>query len=184
MTGSFCTLEEVLKQMQELVDMGNQVFPIMSFAVADTDTRFGTAQFFKDKVYEITGNRPIMTLQDAEPIGPQKLLDIILVSPCTGNTLAKLANAVTDTPVTMACKAHLRNQRPVVLGISTNDGFGANARNLGELMNRKLYYFVPFGQDDPNGKPTSLIANYDLTAETIAQAMQGKQLQPVLLRDK
>ena len=182
MTGSFCTLEEVLKQMKQLVDMGHKVIPIMSFAVANTDTRFGKADYFKERVFEITGNKPIMTIEDAEPVGPKKLLDVILVSPCTGNTLAKLANAITDTPVTMACKAHLRNLRPVVLAISTNDGLSANAKNIGTLLNRKNTYFVPFGQDNPTSKYNSLIADFDMTAQTIEMAMDGKQIQPILLR--
>lgn len=169
--------------MTELVEMGNKVIPIVSFSVANTDTRFGKAQYFKDKMQEITGVRPIETIEDAEPIGPKQLLDVMLVSPCTGNTLSKLANAVTDTPVTMACKAHLRNLRPVVIAISTNDGLSANAKNIGMLVNAKNFYFVPFGQDNPWNKSNSLIANFELTASAIENALAGTQMQPLLLRD-
>ncbi|MHB1315194.1 MAG: dipicolinate synthase subunit B [Christensenellales bacterium] len=184
LTGSFCTIEEVLNQMKQLVDAGNKVIPILSFAVAHTDTRFGKAAYFKEKIIEITGVKPIQTIEDAEPVGPQKLLDILLVSPCTGNTLSKIANAVTDTPVTMACKAHLRNLRPVVLAISTNDGLSANAKNIGALLNRKNIYFVPFGQDNPINKCNSLIADYSLTVAALEKALEGKQLQPLLLGGK
>ncbi len=181
-TGSFCTIERIFEQMRQLVDMGNTVVPILSFAVANTDTRFGKARDFRDKMVEITGNQPIDSIEGAEPIGPKALLDVLLVSPCTGNTLAKLANAVTDTPVTMACKAHLRNQRPVVIALSTNDGLAANAKNIGALLNVKNVYFVPFGQDNPQSKRTSLVADFDLTVQTLEKAILGEQLQPILLQ--
>lgn len=181
-TGSFCTIEQVLEQMQQLVDMGNKVIPIVSFSVANTDTRFGSAEYFNNRMKEITGVEPIKTIEAAEPIGPKGLLDVLVVSPCTGNTLSKLANAVTDTPVTMACKAHLRNQRPVIIAVSTNDGLAANAKNLGSLLNTKYVYFVPFGQDSPLNKSTSLIADFKLTKDTIEQALKGIQLQPLLLK--
>lgn len=184
LTGSFCTISEVLKQMKQLVDMGNKVVPILSFAVANTDTRFGKAEFFKEQIEEITGMKPIQTIEDAEPIGPKALLDVLVVSPCTGNTLSKLANAITDSPVTMACKAHLRNQRPVVIAVSTNDGLAANAKNLGILLNIRNVYLVPFGQDNPINKCNSLIADFSLTAETVEKALLGQQLQPILLRGK
>lgn len=181
-TGSFCTIDKVLEQMRQLMEMGNKVIPIVSFAVANTNTRYGSADYFMSKIKDITGLEPIKTIEDAEPIGPKSMLDVLLISPCTGNTLSKLANAVTDTPVTMACKAQLRNQRPVVIALSTNDGLSANAKNLGIMLNRKNIYFVPFGQDSPADKCCSLIADFTLTAETIAQALEGKQLQPLLLR--
>jgi len=181
-TGSFCTIEQIFTQMKQLVDMGNNVIPIVSFAVASTDTRFGTAAYFKGRMKEITGNAPIETITAAEPIGPKALLDVLLISPCTGNTLSKLANAVTDTPVTMAYKAHMRNQRPVVIALSTNDGLSANAKNLGVLLNVKGVFFVPFGQDDPIKKTTSLIANFDLTADTLKKALLNEQIQPLLLK--
>ena len=182
LTGSFCTLEEALKEMQTLKDAGAQITPIVSFAVASTDTRFGTAKYFHDRIVEITGKEPIATIEDAEPIGPKKLLDVLVISPCTGNTLAKLANAVTDTPVTMAAKAHLRNKKPVVIAISTNDGLSANAKNLGILLNVRNVFFVPFGQDNPINKSNSLIADYTKLVPAIEQAVLGEQLEPILLR--
>ena len=182
LTGSFCTLEDALKEMQALQEAGAIITPIVSFAVASTDTRFGTAKYFHARIVEITGREPIATIEDAEPIGPKKLLDVIVISPCTGNTLAKLANAVTDTPVTMATKGHLRNKRPVVIAISTNDGLSANAKNLGLLLNTRNIYFVPFGQDNPVHKSNSLIADYTKLLPTIEQAALGEQLQPILLR--
>ncbi len=182
LTGSFCTLEEALKEMQALKEAGATITPIVSFAVASTDTRFGTAKHFHDRIVEITGMEPIATIEDAEPIGPKKLLDVLVISPCTGNTLAKLANAVTDTPVTMAAKAHLRNKKPVVIAISTNDGLSANAKNLGLLLNARNVYFAPFGQDNPVHKSNSLIADYTKLLPTIEQAVLGEQLQPILLR--
>ena len=182
LTGSFCTLEEALKEMQTLKDAGAQITPIVSFAVASTDTRFGTAKYFHDRTVEITGKEPIATIEDAEPIGPKKLLDVLVISPCTGNTLAKLANAVTDTPVTMAAKAHLRNKKPVVIAISTNDGLSANAKNLGILLNVRNVFFVPFGQDNPINKSNSLIADYTKLVPAIEQAVLGEQLEPILLR--
>ncbi|MDI6631908.1 MAG: dipicolinate synthase subunit B [Bacillota bacterium] len=181
LTGSFCTLKEVVEQVKKLIDEGAEVFPIVTREVATTDTRFGTAAYWKGLLKEITGHEVIETIIDAEPIGPKKLLDILVVAPCTGNTLAKLANAITDGPVLMAIKAQLRNQRPVVLAIATNDALGMNARNLGVLLNAKNIYMVPFGQDNPAGKPNSLVARMDLLTETVVHALQGKQLQPVLI---
>jgi dipicolinate synthase subunit B len=181
LTGSFCTLKEVVEQVKKLIDEGAEVFPIVTREVATTDTRFGTAAYWKGLLKELTGHEVIETIIDAEPIGPKKLLDILVVAPCTGNTLAKLANAITDGPVLMAIKAQLRNQRPVVLAIATNDALGMNARNLGVLLNAKNIYMVPFGQDNPAGKPNSLVARMDLLTETVVHALQGKQLQPVLI---
>lgn len=174
--GSFCTLERTLQMMADLVSAGWEIQPIMSPITYGTDTRFGTAEHWRDQVEALCG-RPIWhTVAQVEPIGPRKLLDILLVAPCTGNTLGKLAGGITDTPVTMAVKAHLRNDRPVVLAVSTNDGLSASAANIGALLCRKNYYFVPFGQDDPLKKPTSLAAELSLTGA----ALEGRQLQPML----
>ena len=180
-TGSFCTLDIILIEIKRLIDEGADVYPIISFNVDNFDTRFGTAKGWKDKIKEATGKEIISTIQGAESIGPKAYLDIVVVAPCTGNTLAKLANAITDTPVTMAWKAHLRNNKPVVLGISTNDGLGANAKNLGLLLNMKNVYFVPFGQDDPIKKCNSLIADYEKIVPTIVKALKGEQIQPLLI---
>lgn len=180
-TGSFCTLDIILVEIKRLVDEGADVYPIISFNVDNFDTRFGTAKGWKDKIMEATGKEIISTIQGAESIGPKAYLDIVVVAPCTGNTLAKLANAITDTPVSMAWKAHLRNNKPVVLGISTNDGLGANAKNLGLLLNMKNVYFVPFGQDDPIKKCNSLIADYQMIVPTIVKALKGEQIQPILI---
>jgi len=181
LTGSFCTLDSVLKEISKMVEEGAIVFPIISDAVNTMDTRFGTAKDLKLKLETITGNKIISTIVDAEPIGPKSLLDIIVVAPCTGNTLSKLANGITDNAVTMAVKANLRNQKPVVIAISTNDGLGANAKNLGILFNAKNIYFVPFGQDDPHKKCNSLVAKMDAIIPTVIEALKGKQIQPVLV---
>ena len=178
--GSFCTFDAVLPVMRELA-ADYEITPILSPAAAETDTRYGLASRFLEEVREICGRRPILRLEDAEPIGPKGLLDILAVAPCTGNTLSKLAAGAADTTVTFACKAHLRNARPIVLAVSTNDGLAAGAANLGSLLNRKHYYFVPFRQDDPRGKPTSLVADFSLLPQTIQAALAGCQLQPMLL---
>lgn len=180
-TGSHCTIKEVLGQVTKLVEEGAEVFPIASLSV-DSDTRFGKGQEWKDFLEKTTGHKVINSIIDVEPIGPQKLLDIVIVAPCTGNTLAKLANGITDTTVIMAAKAHLRNQRPVVLAISTNDGLGINAKNIGMLLNMKNIYMVPFGQDNPTGKANSLVAKMSMLPETVAQALEGKQIQPVIVQ--
>ncbi|WP_333870491.1 dipicolinate synthase subunit B [Desulforamulus putei] len=182
LTGSHCTLDEVMPKIQELLDEGAEVFPIVSFAVDTIDTRFGTVQKWRDLLKQITGKEPINTISGAEPVGPKQLVDVVVIAPCTGNTMAKLANGITDTPVLMAAKAHLRNQRPVVLAISTNDGLGMNAKNLGLLLNTKNVYMVPFGQDSPTGKPNSLKSRMDLIIDTIEHALQGKQIQPILVQ--
>ncbi len=179
-TGSHCTLNEIMVEVKKLVDGGAEVFPIISGAVKTMDTRFGTAEHWKQRLEELTGRSPMSSIVDAEPVGPQKLFDVIVVAPCTGNTIAKFANAITDTPVLMACKAHLRNSRPVVLAVSTNDGLGLNAKNIGVLLTAKNVYMVPFGQDSPESKANSLVAHMDLIIDTIVAAMEGKQLQPVL----
>jgi len=181
LTGSFCTLKEVMGHIKKLVEEGAEVIPVVSREVATTDTRFGTAAYWKRVLRELTGNEIIDSVVAAEPIGPEKVLDLLVVAPCTGNTLAKIANAITDGPVLMAVKAQLRNQRPVVLAISTNDGLGLNARNLGVVLNTKNIYMVPFGQDDPKEKPNSLVARMDLLLETILHALNGKQIQPVMV---
>lgn len=180
LTGSSCNFEEIFPLIEEIASKGADIYPIISHAVDTFDTRFGTAEKWKEKFREITGKELISTIVDAEPVGPKLNLDVIVVAPCTGNTIAKLANAITDTTVTMACKAHLRNQKPLILAIATNDGLGANAKNIGLLMNTKNIYFVPFGQDSPENKPNSLIAKFHKIEETIEKAMEGKQLQPIL----
>lgn len=180
-TGSFCTFDSVYKEIEKVVAEGADVYPIISFSVDSYDTRFGTVNDHKSTLKRLTGHDIIATIVDAEPIGPKRLLDILVVAPCTGNTLGKLANAITDTPVTMACKAHLRNQKPLVIAISTNDGLSNNAKNLGILLNMKNVYFVPFGQDDPIKKCNSLVAKYEMIIPTIIEAMKGKQIQPLLV---
>jgi dipicolinate synthase subunit B len=171
-----------LKELEHICREYGTVLPIVSQACQTTDTRFGRAEDFLARVEELTGHKPIDSIQAAEPIGPKQLLDVLVIAPCTGNTLAKLAAGVTDTPVTMAAKAHLRNDRPLVAAIATNDGLSAAARNLGELLARKNYYFVPFGQDDPQRKPCSLMADFTRIGETVEAALEGRQIQPVLLR--
>ena len=159
-----------------------RVVPIVSEVVEDTDTRFGTAHDLMREMERICDHRVISTVKEAEPIGPQKLLDLLIIAPCTGNTLGKLASGVTDTSVTMAAKAHLRNERPVLIAPSTNDGLAASAASIGALLPRKYIYFVPFGQDDFEKKPTSLVANFSLVADAASAALVGRQLQPILLR--
>lgn len=181
LTGSFCTFAKVIPEIERLIAEGADIIPIVSESVDRYDTKFGKADEWKAKIEGITGKTLIKSIVEAEPIGPKSLLDIIVVAPCTGNTLAKIANAVTDTPVTMAVKAHLRNNKPVVIAISTNDGLGGNAKNLGLLLNMKNMFFVPFGQDDPLKKGNSLVAKFDLTVPTIVEALKGKQLQPMLV---
>ncbi len=180
--GSFCTHKEVLKELEAVCREYETVLPILSQACQTTDTRFGRASDFIAQVERLTGHTVTGAIETAEPIGPKKLLDALIIAPCTGNTLAKLAAGITDTPVTMAAKAHLRNDRPVVVAVATNDGLSAAARNIGELLARKNYYFVPFGQDDPERKPCSLMADFTRIRETLDAALLGKQLQPVLLR--
>jgi len=184
LTGSFCTVETILPQVRKLRQSGADIFPIFSKSVQETDTRFASADYWLEKVVEITGRSPWMTIVDVEPIGPQKLLDLLLIAPCTGNTMAKLANGVADAVVLMAAKAHLRNQRPVLIYISTNDGLGINAKNLAALMNTKNIYFVPFGQDNPNEKPNSLISDPETLLPAVMEALQGRQIQPVLVCGK
>ncbi len=182
LTGSHCTIAEVMPHLQNLVQEGAIVYPLVSYSVDQIDTRFGSARQWKEMLKEITGRPVINSLVGAEPIGPEKMLDVVVVAPCTGNTLAKLANGIVDTPVLMAVKAQLRNQLPVVLAISTNDGLGMNARNIGLLLNTKNIYLVPFGQDNPQEKPNSLKARMDLLVDTVVLALAGKQYQPLLVQ--
>ena len=179
--GSFCTFKRVLEELEKLAKEYD-ITPIMSSGAAFTDTRFGKAEDLRRRITEICGKEPITTIAGAEPIGPQALLDVLVIEPCTGNTLGKLANGITDTAVTMAAKAHLRNGRPVVLAVSTNDALGASARNIGTLMNAKKIYFVPMRQDAPQGKPASVVANFAKTGAAIKAALEGKQVQPVLVQ--
>ncbi len=179
--GSFCTIKQSVEALKKLVEMGYKVKPIMSQIVYTTDTRFGKSQELIEKVETLCGEKVIHDIAAAEPIGPKNLLDIIVVSPCTGNTLAKIALGITDTPVTMAVKAHLRNNKPVVLAPATNDALGASAKNIGLLHNTKNIYFVPFGQDDPYSKNNSLVCDFSLIPETVEKALEGTQIQPVFL---
>lgn len=182
MTGSYCTFSRVIEELIRLKQTGAEILPIMSENVYGTDTRFGTAEEFRWTVEDITGNKIIKSIREAEPIGPKKLLELLIVAPCTGNTLAKLANGITDTSVTLAVKAHIRNQRPVLLGVSTNDGLGNAARNIGTLLNVKNMYFIPFSQDDYENKPNSLVAEFRKLIPAAEAALEEKQLQPILLR--
>ena len=180
MTGSFCTFRKVLSELEKLSDYGADITPIMSETAYSTDTRFGTAEGFIKRLEDICNKPVISTLSAAEPIGPQSLLDLLIIAPCTGNTLAKLANGVTDSSVTLAAKAHLRNQKPVLIAVSTNDGLGNAAKNIGVLLNSKNIYFVPFGQDDFENKPNSLVADMSLISEASSAALDLRQLQPIL----
>ncbi|HEY8363822.1 MAG TPA: dipicolinate synthase subunit B [Tissierellaceae bacterium] len=181
-TGSFCTFDTVINEIKRMVDEGAEVYPIMSFNASSLDTKYGLAKDWIEKIENITGHKVISTIQDAEPIGPTAFLDVLVIAPCTGNTLAKIANGITDTPVCMAYKAHLRNGKPVVIAVSTNDGLSTNAKNLGLLLDKKNVYFVPFSQDDPFKKPNSIIAHYDMIIPTILEALKGKQIQPLLYK--
>ena len=178
--GSFCTHGRVLAELEKLCGTYETVVPIVSETSASTDTRFGTAHDLLATVERLTGRRPMTTIAQAEAIGPKKLLDVLVIAPCTGNTLGKLAGGITDTSVTMAAKAHLRNGRPVVVALASNDGLSGAAKNIGELLARRNYYFVPFGQDEPAAKPSSLMAEFSLIGETIDAALEGRQLQPLL----
>ncbi|CCQ93662.1 spore dipicolinate synthase subunit B [[Clostridium] ultunense Esp] len=180
LTGSSCNFEYVFPEIEKLANKGADLYPIISYSVNSFDTRFGTAEEWKNKLRNITGKELIATIVDAEPVGPKLGLDILIVAPCTGNTLSKLANGITDTPVTMACKAHLRNQKLLVLAIATNDGLGANGKNIGLLLNMKNIYFVPFRQDNPKEKPNSLVAKFEKIEPTLIEALSNKQIQPVL----
>lgn len=179
--GSFCTFEKSMEQARRLVQMGAEVTPILSYHAYSLDTRFGTAKANNQKLEDICGRPILHTIPDTEPVGPKKMFDVLAIAPCTGNTLAKLAMSIIDTPVTMAVKSHLRNGRPVVVAVSTNDALSGCAKNIGALENLRHYYFVPMRQDDFQKKPSSVVAEYSLLPQAIAAALQGKQLQPVLL---
>ncbi len=181
LTGSFCTFQKSLAEMKKLKAHGFDIIPIMSFNAYNLDTRFGKAEDFIKEIEQICGREIISTITAAEPIGPKKMTDIMVVLPCSGNTLAKLANGIYDTPVTLAVKSHLRNQRPVVIGVSSNDSLSATAKNIGVLLNNKHYYFVPMKQDDPIKKPFSVVCDFAGLEDTIEAALYGKQLQPILL---
>ena len=178
--GSFCTYSRVFPVMERLAK-NYDIIPIFSQSAYSMDSRFGTAAEHIAKAEAICGKPPLHTLTEVEPIGPKKLLDALIIAPCTGNTLAKLAHSIADGPVTMAAKSHLRNARPVIVAISTNDALAGAAENIGKLLARKHYYFVPFGQDDAFGKPTSIVADFSKIPQTLEQALAGKQLQPLLL---
>lgn len=180
-TGSFCTFSRVIEEVKALKTLGAELIPIFSLQVQSTDSRFGKADTFIKDMEAITEKQGIYTITEAEPIGPKALLDVLVIMPCTGNTLAKLAVGISDTPVLMAAKAHLRNEKPLVLSISTNDALGANLNNIGSLMNKKHVFFVPFGQDDYKNKPNSMVAHMELIPNTIQEALHGKQIQPVIV---
>lgn len=180
-TGSFYTFSKIIPKIKELIKNGSEVIPIMSYNSYNLDTRLGNAKDFINEIQEITGKNIIHTIQDAEPIGPKKLTDIMIVAPCSGNTIAKLTYGISDTPATMAVKSHLRNNLPVVIAPSTNDGLSGNAMNIGYLLNRKNYYFVPFRQDNPITKPRSILFDSEYIVKTIVAALEGEQIQPILL---
>jgi len=181
MTGSFCTFSKVMKEIETLSQKGADLVPIMSEMAWNTDTRFGKAEEFIGKFKSISQKDIIHTIKDAEPIGPKNLLDALIVAPCTGNTISKIANGITDSCVAMAAKATLRNKAPVIIAVSTNDGLGSSAKNIGILLNKANVYFVPFGQDDPNGKPDSLVADMTKIADTLKEALAGRILQPQII---
>lgn len=181
MTGSFCTFSKVLPQFKELVKLGANVIPIMSEHSYNMDTKFGNAKDIVEELESITGKKIINTIQGAEPIGPKKMTDIMLIAPCSGNTIAKLANGIVDNVATMAAKSHLRNNNPIVIAVSTNDGLSGAAENIGKLLNRNNYYFVPFRQDNPITKPRSLVFDDKYIIKTLEYAMDREQVQPILL---
>ena len=178
--GSFCTFKKAFAQLQSLIDAGAEVTAVMSFNAAALDTRFGKAEDHIAALEKMTGREVIKTIVGAEPIGPKRMFDALVIAPCTGNTLAKLAMGITDTPVTMAAKSHLRNSSPLVIAVSTNDGLSGSAKNIGALLNYRNIYLVPFGQDDPEGKPRSLVADFERLPEAVSAALDGVQLQPML----
>ena len=177
--GSFCTYERVFPVMTALAE-NHKVTPIFSRAAATLDSRFGTSAEFLARAEEICGTPPLLTIPELEPVGPKKLFDILIIAPCTGNTLAKLSHSMADGPVTMAAKSHLRNGRPILVAVSTNDALSGAAENIGRLLNRKHYYFVPFGQDDPVNKPNSMVAHFEMIPKAMEAALEGRQVQPIL----
>ncbi len=178
--GSFCTFSQVISEMKILKEKGYDLVPIMSFNAYQTDTRFGKAEEHIKNIENICERKIISTIAQAEPIGPKKLLDILVIEPCTGNTIAKLANGITDTPVTLAAKAHLRNNKPLLIAVSTNDALSGSAKNIGKLMNIRNIFFVPFKQDNPADKPRSMIADFDKTEEAMLCAIKNEQIQPII----
>jgi len=181
-TGSFCTFRKTIEQMENLMKIKDiQITPIMSFNSYNLDSKFGKAEEFIEKIENVTNNKIIHSIPDAEPIGPKKMFDILIVAPCSGNTIAKLANDIIDTPVTMAVKSHLRNDRPVVIAISTNNALSGAAENIGKILNRKNYYFVPFKQDNPISKPNSVVFDPTYIQKTLEYALDKEQIQPILL---
>lgn len=184
LTGSFCTYDKVFPQMEHLVAENANVYPIFSERSQLTDTRFGDAQGFMTRAREITGKSPVTTIAEAEKLGPSNILDTIVIAPCTGNTLAKMAHAITDSTVLMAAKGLLRNNKPIVLAISTNDALSNNLKNIGLLINTKNIFFVPFGQDNYKGKPNSMVADFGMIVPTLMEALEGRQLQPVIIAAK
>lgn len=181
LTGSYCTFSKTIPKIKELVKRGSEVIPIMSYNAYNLDTKFGKAKDFIKEIQEITGKEIIHTIQDAEPIGPKRLTDIMVVAPCSGNTMSKLAYDIIDNSATMAVKSHLRNNLPVVIAPSTNNGLGANATSIATLLNRKNYYFVPFRQDNPITKPRSIVFDFEYIIKTIESALENEQIQPILL---
>lgn len=181
LTGSFCTFDKAVSQIEYLISKGIEVLPIMSYNSYSTDTRFGSAKSFIERIETMTEHKIIHSITDAEPIGPKNLTDLMIVSPCSGNTLAKLANGIYDTPVTLAVKSHLRNQKPVLIGVSSNDSLSACAKNIGILLNYKHYYFIPMRQDSPEKKPFSIVCDFTKTYDAAMLALEGKQIQPILI---
>ena len=181
LTGSFCTFSKTIPKIKELVNEGAEVLPIMSNNAYELDTKFGKAKDFISQIEEITEKKIIHTIQGAEPIGPKKLTDVMVIAPTTGNTIAKLANGITDTPVTMAAKSHLRNEKPLIIAISTNDALSNSAKNIGTLLNKKHFYFVPFKQDNPITKPRSIVFDEEYIIKTIEYALNGEQIEPIML---
>lgn len=181
LTGSFCTFQKVIPKMKEIKKLGAEIIPIMSFNSYNLDTKFGKAKDFIEEIENITGKEIIHTIQGAEPIGPKKMTDIMIIAPCSGNTMAKLACDIIDTPATMAAKSNLRNNRPLVIAPSTNNGLSGNAENIGKLLNRKNYYFVPFRQDNPITKPRSIVFDAEYIIKTIEYALDGEQISPILI---
>ena len=181
LTGSFCTFKKVIPKIKEMIKLGADILPIMSFNSYNLDTKFGKAEDFINEIEEITNKKIIHTITEAEPIGPKKMTDIMVIAPCSGNTMAKLSCDIIDTPAVMAAKSHLRNNRPLVIAPSTNNGLSGNAENIGKLLNRKNYYFVPFRQDNPITKPRSIVFDAEYIIKTIKYALDGEQISPILI---
>lgn len=180
MCGSFCTFSKAIESIENLINKGVEIVPIMSYNAYSTDTRFGRAKEHIEKIENLCSRKIICTLTGAEPIGPKKIIEALIIEPCTGNTLAKLASGIADTPVTLSAKSNLRNSNPVIIAVSTNDALGNAAKNIGALQNAKNIYFVPYRQDDPVKKPNSLVADFSMTYDTLIEALDGKQIQPMI----